>query len=248
MLSRAIIVTVLAGGTAIASASSTRSPASHLLALSPTEHAPACATYHGRVPIGNRAHIYYLDQNCDAEGAYQYLAPFSWSAGRLLWIGNSVPDEDLSTAMPILGHQAVNEIVFSAIPAGPQPDVILDLGRDGQLVQVAHDGLIDRPEWTMKEIVAISAKPTKTPSIQQTILGDFEPQPVSQRDIDRVSEHLRGIRFSPLVRRHLRTSKQSILISSASDLDFARVGVGEEHSKGREVFVRRRSVRRLQQL
>lgn len=200
------------------------------LVVAPLAEAPACATYHG--PVGSLA-LLYLPPSCSAPSG-THGTPFDWSAGRLVWVTESVLDKEVNELRERKAELARTVEGGAQLRFGVEEEtrMVLDLGKAGQLVQFPSDEAL--LSWTsdaahaLTELVAISSLPL--PLLKALRTSSTGSSTVDQRSIKRIVDHLAALRFSPLISTLLATFPRKQFKKDVQWLSGEQQG-GEEREK-----------------
>lgn len=147
------------------------------------------------------------------------------NGGRLVWVGDTEVEQSVLEAHGVIAPEQQREVHGGGVDPGPQlvlsnshkshiqDGIVLvsDLSDEGmgQLLYVpptsGNVDLFDRPEWALKEVVAISQLPLVVDpragnGVASTSMVTTGDELVPKKDVERVRAHLDGLRFSPLVR------------------------------------------------
>lgn len=181
-----------------------------LLVQHPTSPTPpACASFHGRLPIRPHTSLYYASADCTASSGARGL-PLEWTEGRLLWTADSELDATVDALVTrrdeLNAMRTMQQTDQQTLGSGSQGwRVVLDLGEGrGELIQVENDEMLrsftQSEEWSLREMVAISEDPLPAPAVVVNSLGTANDSAgVPSRDVKRVQDHLDSLKFSPLV-------------------------------------------------
>ncbi|KAK4698686.1 hypothetical protein P7C70_g7586, partial [Phenoliferia sp. Uapishka_3] len=188
----------------------TLSIASNLLVLPSVSEAPACATYHG--PI-SASHLFHLPPTCfHSQSSDLIYAPLDWDAGRLMWVHETALEESVEALLSRkaeldfeseLQAQGIQQTYFGSRSIDEnEPKLVMKLpAGQGHLVQFPSDASLSR--WTSSptnaflELVFISPAPLILPTTESSLYP--APMPVPQPSIDRISQHLKNVKFNSLI-------------------------------------------------
>ncbi|KAM0755208.1 Zn-dependent exopeptidase [Meredithblackwellia eburnea MCA 4105] len=208
--------TLLLAATATATFAQQPNTTGHLLITStPVSHLPACATYHGLLPLSTSSHILYFPPSCTSpDGAI----PFTWTEDSVLaWAIPSALDEQVEELVERRDRIAFQSLVkkqqkvqesqsaFSASREESEEEGVsffslkLDDNRqDGVLVHFSTPSSLSRwtsdPRYCFHELVGISPIPLPIPAIASSFYPP--PQPVPAPDVARIQHHLDTLKFN----------------------------------------------------